>query len=138
MGGPTKKIIGISELVTKNRFTIPKKVRAVLRTKKGDYLMFTKERDGVLMRKLDRFAVLDGKYNDQILIDGSEFKSPRAMNPQHVEILNCLKTQALTGEEIAKNIDSTHDAVRGRISELKNIFGFNIVLKKNKKYSWQD
>lgn len=138
MGGPTRKIIAIAEMVTKNRFTMPKKVRTILRIKKSDYIMFTREKDGVLLRKLDRFALLDGEYNDQILIDGSEFKSPRAMNPQHVEILNCLKTQTLTGQEIAKNIDSTYDAVRGRISELKNTFGFNIILKKNKKYSWQD
>jgi|APFre7841882654_1041346.scaffolds.fasta_scaffold19996_3 AbrB family looped-hinge helix DNA binding protein len=141
MGGHPKKIIDIVELASKNRLTLPLEVRKIMKIKKGDYVMFTREKDGILLRRIDKFAVdvTDGKTGDQIIINQSDVRTLRGMNPQHVEILTILKKHSLTSEEIADKIDTTGDSVRGRISELRNTYGFNIMLDDiTKRYTWKE
>jgi AbrB family looped-hinge helix DNA binding protein len=137
MGGKSKKILEIVEVASKSRMTIPKSVREILKLKNHDYVMFTRERDGVLLRKIDRFA-LDVE-DDKIIIDGENPEFKRSMNPQHTEILNILRKHSLTSEEIAIKLECSDDSVRGRISELRNIFGFNIEMDDiTKRYTWKD
>lgn len=138
MGGKSKKILEIVVLASKNRMTLPLNLRKILKIKKGDYLMFTRERDGILMRRLDRFAF--DTEDDKILVDGANQEFKRNMNPQHVEILTVLKNnKSLTAEDIARTIDASEDSVRGRISELRNTFKFNIELDNiTKRYTWKE
>jgi biotin operon repressor len=115
-------------------------VRAVLKINKGDFMVFTRQEGGVLLSKLDKFTKPnDGEITSTESIAEQWEKKGHALSEVHTEILTMLKNKSLTGKEIADELEISVDGVRGRISELRNIFGFNIKLdRKNKKYSWQD
>ena len=131
MGGQTKKIISVVKLGTKGRLCLTNEIRAILKVKIGDYLGFSRQDDGILLQKIERFVASMPET-----VSGTKL---RGMNPSHVEILTLLKNESLTGEEIAEKANITYDGVRGRISELRNTFGFNIILdERTKKYKWKN
>jgi len=138
MGGTSKKILDIVEMHSKNRITLPATVRKILKTKKGSYLMFTRERDGVLIRRIDRFA-LDIDEEDRLIVDGANQEYKKTMTPQHTDILTLLKKKSMTAEDIAKRLDASEDSIRGRISELRNYFKFNIERDTiTNRYTWKE